>query len=245
MISLYGVKMPESSDSKPMSRKEEADIIPRARAGDKRAVRAVLNRNARLVFSVALRYRGLGLDLPDLYQEGLRGLLEALNRFDIDKGYKFMTYAVWYVRQAIGRALQHRGLLVRLPNAYYRQIQAHDKEPERKKKREQLAQIQANLNPLRLDHPHDPRDPVIDLTDPEAGADVRIDDRHRRQALAEILNTLPNLERRIIRARYGWDDDVPRTLQDVADEVGLTRERILQLQRQAEKRIAKRLKEER
>jgi RNA polymerase primary sigma factor len=235
-----------------LTKGEEARLARRARAGDARARRRLAERNLRLVVSVAKKYRGMGLSFEDLIQEGNIGLLKAVDRYDPETGNRFSTYATWWIRQAIGRALADKGRTIRLP--------VHVGEKIRKLLRAQaelaasgqpdataaaaLAQklgwtveaveaLKAHLAPLSsLDAPlGDGPDAasvleiVADRAAPAPGEDL--EDEARSQALGAAVARLPERERRVVVRRYGLDGGEPATLDELAEELvgGLARAR--------------------
>jgi RNA polymerase primary sigma factor len=244
---------------------EELDLGGRARAGDARARARLIERNLRLVVSVAKRFRGMGLPFEDLIQEGNLGLIKAVERFEPEMGNRFSTYATWWIRQAIGRAIEDKGHAIRLP--------VHAQEKARK-----MARVRAELSAKLGRQPTDfevaerlgwtarevraviglPSDltsldrPVSDEEDAsglwefvedeqvsEIGEAVIRDLESTR--LRELMEMLPDRERRVLVRRYGLDDRTPATLAQLSNELGVSRERVRQLQRNAERHLGGRL----
>lgn len=237
MIYLPDVLLPENSKSKPMTAVEERDVVTRAKSGDQKAIRILLDRNSRLVFGMAKRYRGMGVELKDLYQEGRIGLYIAIEHYELSRGFRFMTYACNWVKQRMWRAIMQQGPLVRLPADYYVRPRNGDTEDERKGKREMMDRVYRHLRPTRLDCPREPQDGPLDLRDPGDPIDAEIDEKRKWEALGDLLDSLPPVEQKIMKARIGWGGEQPKTFQAIAQDLCLSKERVRQLQIQAEKRL--------
>jgi RNA polymerase primary sigma factor len=255
--------------SRLLTSEEELDLGRRTRAGDAQARALLIERNLRLVVSVAKRYRGMGLPFEDLIQEGNLGLITAAERFDPDRGNRFSTYAIWWIRQAIVRAIEDKGRAIRLP--------VHTAEKARKAARtrnelsatlgreptdEEVAEklgwitggVRAAIELLAdiasLDQPVGGEDGSTELGGfVEDEQDSEVPDEVIRQMentqLKESLEEMPTRERRVVVRRYGLDDQEPATLAELGAELGITRERVRQLQRGAEWRLRGRLVSER
>ncbi len=248
---------------------EELDLGQRVRAGDAWARARLIERNLRLVVSVAKRYRGMGLPFEDLIQEGNIGLIKAAERFNPELGNRFSTYAIWWIRQAIGRAIDDKGRAIRLPA--HAQEKAHKavrvrnelsatlgREPIDEEVAERLGwtarEVAAAIGLLAdvasLDRPVGAEDGSTELgefLEDERASEVQeavIQEMENTQ-LKESMVRMSTRERHILVRRYGLDEREPATLAELSNELGVTRERVRQLQRNAEHRLRGRLVSER
>jgi RNA polymerase primary sigma factor len=252
-----------------LTHEEELDLGRWARAGDARARARLTEKNLRLVVSVAKRYRGMGLPFDDLIQEGNIGLIKAAERFDPELGNRFSTYAIWWIRQAIGRAIEDKGRAIRLPtNAQGKARKAArvrnelsarlGGEPADEEVGERLGwtvrEVRAVtgllLEVFSLDRPvgaEDGSTRLGDFVEDEQASEVPeavIRDMENTR-LKESMGEMSARERHILVRRYGLDDREPATLAELSDKLGVTRERVRQLQRNAERRLRGRLVSER
>jgi RNA polymerase primary sigma factor len=239
---------------------QEVSLGRRAQAGERAAVDALVQHNLRLVVSVATKYQHLGVALPDLIQEGSVGLLHAAERFDPSRGFRFSTYAIWWIRQAVLRALSEQSRLVRLPEYLLSQIarinQARealreqlDRQPtdaelatEAALPLEQVAALaQANRPVASLDAPvsEDGDLALGDLISADGpGLEEMAEIADRRAAVARALDGLSEREREVIRLRYGLDGRGREcTLEEVARQFSVSRERIRHLEVRALRRL--------
>ncbi|MEE8109421.1 MAG: RNA polymerase sigma factor RpoD/SigA [bacterium] len=241
-----------------MDRTMERKVIKRARRGDKKSWDLFVRSNLRYVVSVANRYKGCGVTMADLIHEGNIGLIEAAKRFDPERGVRFITYAVWWIRQAMVHAIASQGGAVHLSvkqaqkrlkvREMIRELeQATGEEPSVEKLAvamdelpEEVVMLKAAREALSLDAPLGDADSInhVDLlTD---GNQNPAEDRLNRMAISNqlltALATLPKREGEILRMRFGFSGE-PMTLQEIGERMSLSRERIRQLEKQALRRL--------
>jgi RNA polymerase primary sigma factor len=249
--------------------REELDLGRRVRDGDARARSILIEKNLRLVVSVAKRYRGMGLPFEDLIQEGNAGLIRAVEKFDPEMGNRFSTYASWWIRQAIGRALDDKGRTVRLPGhtgakarkaaRVRNELSAQlGREPTDEEVAERLwwpvGEVRALsgllVEVLSLDRPlgaeDDSTEPGATLGDfvedePASGVPEAVIRDMENTCLKASMGEISARERHVLVRRYGLDEGEPASLAELSDELGVTRERVRQLQRNAERRLRERL----
>ncbi len=239
----------------PLSRQREIELVHKVRAGDERAMHQMVEANLRFVVRIARVYHGRGLSFMELISEGNLGLLEAVQRFDETRGFKFITYAVWWIRQAILRALAEHGKIVRPPLSRVNDLQKVERQTSilaQKLGRDPTPEEIANSAELSLERTHnalymaqpdvsmdtptvpDEREPLIATF---AALTPGPADCHERGALSHTLHTcldaLDQRERLVVRAYFGFDDQKPQTLEQIGGRLGLTRERVRQLRDQA------------
>jgi RNA polymerase primary sigma factor len=228
-----------------LSRDEEVDLARRLRAGDDAAKQRLIESNLRLVVQVARRYLNRGLPLGDLIEEGNLGLIRAVEKFDPERGTRFSTYATWWVRQAIVRALANQARLIRLPvhielllGRYRREqerlTQALGRPPTLEEVARALDMPVERLNELdemRL-RPVSLESPVARATPADEGDDADRLGRlvRERRELVSVLDDLAESERRVLRARFGLDEQPAETLDAIGRRLGLSRERIRQIE---------------
>jgi RNA polymerase primary sigma factor len=220
----------------------------------------LIKANTRLVISIAKRYQGQGLPFQDLIQEGNLGLMRAVDKFDPDLGYKFSTYATWWIRQAVTRALADQGRTIRLPvhmadsiRRLHRTIHELEQESGRSPTVEEIADemeidtrrvqwmMRVARQPLSLETPvGEEQDSELGyfIEDEEAPAPAEETDHSLlRETLEELIDTLDPREARILRLRFGFQDGSAYTLEEVGEKFGLTRERVRQIEQRALQRL--------
>lgn len=241
-----------------LSRDEEAALAVRAQAGDKRAKDEMARANLRFVVKVAKKYQNHGLDLCDLISEGNIGLLTAIDKFDVSKGYHFISYAVWWIRQAILKAICEKSRAIRLPlnrvNEIVKIEHARKIIGSAKNDEDELAEIgeMLEMKPSHVRELLDISREMISLDAPVVGdgndgasfGDFVPDTLHDtpeeaamttllRDDINEVLSTLRPNEARVIKMRYGLNGDKPMSLKEVGEQCHLTKERIRQIEKRA------------
>ena len=235
-----------------LSREEEVDLATRSRAGDEVAKQRLVEANLRLVVQIARRYVNRGLPLPDLIEEGNLGLLRAVDKFEPDRGARFATYATWWIRQAVARALANQARTIRLPvhvelllGRYKREHQRLTQTLGRAPMALELAEAmgiseaqvdeleELRLQPVSLDAPagRDTRRLGETLVDVDADPAASLTRLFRERAdLVAVLDDLAPNERTVLRRRFGLDGDEPETLESIGRRLDYSRERIRQLE---------------
>lgn len=242
-----------------ISADEEVELAQRIKKGDEIAFQKLVKSNLRFVVSVAKQYQNFGVSLNDLINEGNIGLMKAARKFDETKGFKFISYAVWWIRQSIHNAIQQKGKLVRLPankaGLMLRIRRAEDQfiqQNERKPDAEELAQmldmnesaitstLSAQFSSYSLDEPvaEDSGTSKIDLfeSDEDNNIDSEIERSSLRQEINRLLGRLNNNERTVLSNFYGLGTD-SRTLSEISSELHLSKERIRQIKSRALKKL--------
>ena len=244
-----------------LTHEEEIDLSKRAKQGDKRARKRLIEKNLRLVVSVAKKYRGYGLPFEDLIQEGNIGLMKAVEKFDPDRGFRFSTYATWWIRQAVQRAVADKGRTIRVPvhmtekiRKMARTYNALSVELEREPRDDEVAERlgwtvgdvldvkDAMPDATSLNQPlgaEKDASEVGEFVEDELASDTpgEVMREMETEHLKEAIERLPERNRYVLIRRYGLDDRAPATLAQLSDELGVSRERVRQLQREAERML--------
>jgi RNA polymerase primary sigma factor len=241
-----------------LSREEEQALARRLRAGDESAKARLIEANLRLVVQVARRYFNRGLPLPDLIEEGNLGLIRAVEKFEPDRGVRFSTYATWWIRHAITRALANQARIIRLPVHVEMLLGRYAKEQQRLTQTlgraptpaelaeamgttvEQIEELdELRQHPLSLDAPAAEHGRVADVVpDPTADPSAALTRLFReRAALVSVLDDLAESERKVLRGRFGLDGAEPETLEAIGQRLRLTRERVRQIEAAALRKL--------
>jgi len=239
---------------------QEAELAGRIKSGDREALKKLVEANLRFVVSVARQFQGQGLSLADLVAEGNVGLIEAAKRFDGTKGFKFISYAVWWIRQAILAALAKQSRIVRLPQNKIGQLHKIQRESSRLQQKlhrdpkcdevaKKLGTEEENVSstlalskvylsldaPLRDDSKEDLKSLLVDDSQPSPDRSLWKDSLISQ--VKNSLSTLENRESQVIRLYFGIDRDDSLTLEEIGDRMNLTRERVRQIRNKAISRL--------
>lgn len=246
---------------KPYSHQEEIELGNRIQQGDKEALKKLILANLKFVVSIANKYKNLDVPLLDLINQGNIGLLEAAKRYDPSKGTKFITYAVWWIKQAIVQALNEQGSTVKLPvkhtNYLYKINSATEKltkELGRVPSTKELSEVtsipedeieevlMASKSYLSLDNyigNEEDKTFLESLEDEDTNVEKAIIAKTLKSSIDEIISSLDPRETEIIMKRYGFDGESPKTLEELGESMGVSRERIRQLENRALEKLRK------
>jgi len=243
-----------------LSAEKEVELAKRIKRGDREALETLIKANLRFVVSVSKQYQNQGLSLPDLINEGNLGLIKAAERFDETRGFKFISYAVWWIRQSILQALAEQARIVRLPlnkigsiNKINKAFNKLEQEFQREPTVEEIAEImdikpdliEDSMNssgshvsmdaPLRDEEGNNLYDVMLNEDSPKP--DEELMDNSLRQEIERSLATLGEREAEILRYYFGLKGYQQHTLEEIGDEFGLTRERVRQIKEKAIKKL--------
>jgi RNA polymerase primary sigma factor len=245
--------MKDIKNHKPISKKEEIRLAKKIKKGDKKAIDELISANLKFVVSIAKEYQGNGISLTDLINEGNYGLIKAAYKYDYKRGYRFISYAVWWIRQTIIQSLNDNARTVRLPMNILTKLQSMNKEI---KKLEESFERQIVSNDLTNDDNYllnvckygknsislndvvnDEGDELIDLIEYEEDNKTNIDDNLKKE-LRNSLNVLDDREKGIITFYFGLDSGKePMTLETIGEIYGLTKERIRQIKQKSIRKL--------
>lgn len=250
-----------------LTAEEEADLARRIKVGDQEALEKLTKANLRFVVSVAKQYQNQGLSLSDLINEGNVGLMKAAKRFDESKGFKFISYAVWWIRQSILQAIVEYSRMVRIPlnrltaynkvnDAWVSFVQKFEREPTHEElaevlgvpEKEVVLMLKGNHRHVSVDAPVSDEDNSVSMLDmmpygEENTPDLKLMEESLRIDIFEGLEVLSPRESDIIKAFYGLGDNKPMTLEEIAETYDMSKERVRQIKEKSLRRMRRLLKQ--
>jgi RNA polymerase primary sigma factor len=258
--------MREIGKIKLLTKEEEKILAEAIKQGDPKAVQEMVRRNLKYVVTVANKYRGFGISLQDLIEEGNIGLIQAAKRFDVSRNVKFITYAVWWIKQAIIHSLAEQSGTVKLPVKQAGKVSRFNKKSqemfegmEREPTQSEVAKslgynddeinsiMRAYRTHLSLDTPlkNDEHTPYLDLLENQdlTPYDDQIMQKSLNEKIDQMLEDLSERESRILKMRFGFFGEV-KTLEEIGQKIGLSRERVRQIEKRAKERLKSKLQNE-
>ena len=243
-----------------LTAEEEIELTIKVKKGNKKARLTMIQSNLRLVISIAKKYSYLGVPMMDLIEEGNIGLMKAVEKFDEEKGYRFSTYAAWWIKQYITRAIANQGKTVRVPVYVTELLQQYKKtltqllhslkrKPTEKEiakvmnippsKVKELSEMESSIASLNTRVGDEGNTELMDLIEDESVVSTTdfVEEDLRREIVKDILSEMTDRERDIIELRYGLRDGTKHTLRDIAEKFKLTRERVRQIENVAKRKL--------
>jgi len=260
-VSSLSVYLREINKIPLLTREEEVELAKRAKVGDKEAKEKLIKANLRFVVNVAKKYQNQGLSLSDLISEGNLGLITAVDKFDVDKGYHFISYAVWWIKQSILKAICEKSRMIRLPlNRANELLQIEKVKREIGSNKDGEADIEEIADFLDMDKNRindlinaskdfvsletplssdKDANTISDLMEDTKGADPEkiLINKTLQDSIEDVLSTLTEKESAVIRYRFGLNGEKPHSLKEIGDKYNLTKERIRQIEKKAISRL--------